>query len=176
MSVTFEATVGPVSGFALTCGHENGVTEHRWGNYADAAEFLQKELDEHGNTGHLAVCGDEDCRYQRMFTHAILADPSPKVNVSGSKAIYLLGLLGIEVDEDDHPSGSMPAQDFLGRVLVAQAINPADAGRPATESSAGAGTVLVDCGRSEGYAEHRLAQLREVAEFCISRGRDIQWG
>lgn len=158
MSVTFEATLGEVSAFGLTCGHENGVTEHRWGNYADAAEFLQKELDEHGNTGHLAVCGDEDCRYQRMFTHPILTDPSPQVNVSGGKAVYLLGLLGIEVDEGEHPSGAMSAHDFLGRVLVAQAINPADAGRPATES----GMLVVNCGRSKGYDDRRLAQLREV--------------
>lgn len=176
MSVTFEATLGEVSGFALTCGHENGVTEHRWGNYADAAEFLQKELDEHGNTGHLAVCGDEDCRYQRMFTHAILADPSPDVNVSSTNARHILGLLGVEVDEDEHPVGSMSGEDFLGRVLVALAVNPADAGRPVTETTAESGMTIVDCGRSEGYADRRLAELREVAEFGVSRGRDIQWG
>jgi hypothetical protein len=175
VSVTFEATPSASSGFALTCGHENGVTEHRWGAYSDAAEFLQKELDEHGGTGHLAVCGDEDCQYQRMFTHAILVDPSPELNVSGSNAIHLLGLLGIEVEDGGHPIGSMLAQDFLGRVLVAQAINPADAGVPATESRC-RGILVVDCGRSEGYADRRLAVLREVAEFGVDRGRDIQWG
>lgn len=176
MSVTFEATIGAVTAFALTCGHENGVTEHRWGNYSDAAEFLQKELDEHGNTGHLAICGDEDCRYQRMFTHPILADPSPQVNVSGGNAMYLLNLLGVEVDPEDHPIGSMAAEDFLGRVLVALAVNPADAGRPVTETTAESGMTIVDCGRSEGYSDRRLVELREIAEFGTSRGRDIQWG
>lgn len=176
MSVTFEAALGPVSAFAFTCGHENGVTEHRYGTYSDAAQFLQAEIDEHGGNGHLAVCGDEGCQYQNMFTHAILVDPSPEVNVSGSNALHLLDLLGITVEEGDHPMGSMSAQDFLGRVLVAQAVNPVDAGRPSTESAANNGMPIVDCGRSEGYADRRLDQLREVAEFGVNRGRDIQWG
>lgn len=176
MSVTFEATLSAISAHALTCGHDNGVTEHRWGSYADAAEFLRNELDEHGGTGHLAVCGDEDCQYQRMFTHAIEVDPSPEVNLTTTNSLHLLGLLGIEAEDGEHPVGSMPAQDFLGRVLIAQAVNPVDAGQPVTESTAESGMKIIDCGRNEGYSDHRLAELREIAEFGLDRGRDIQWG
>lgn len=78
--------------------------------------------------------------------------------------------------EDGGLMGSMSARDFLGRVLVAQAVNPADAGLASTESTAGSGMTIVSCGRSEGYSDHRLGQLREVAEFGVDRGRDIQWG
>lgn len=176
MSVTFSAAPSAVAGFALTCGHENGVTEHRWDAYSDAAEFLMKELDEHGCTGHLAVCGDEYCRSSRMFTHPILVDPSPEVNVSNANAVHLLGLLGVQVEHDGELLGSMSAQDFLGRVLVALAVNPADAGIPVTTSTAPSGMTLVDCGRSEGYADRRLAELRDVAEFAVGHDRLIQWG
>lgn len=72
--------------------------------------------------------------------------------------------------------GSMPAQDFLGRVLVAQAVNPADAGVPARVMPSEGGATMIDCGRREGYSEDRLGQLHELAEFAVSRGRTIQWG
>lgn len=175
MSVTFETTPSAVAGFAFTCGHENGVTEHRYGSYKDAAEFLQAEFDAHGGTGHLAVCGDEDCQFMPMFTHAIQKDPAPDVNVSNTNALHLLDLLGVAVEDGEPLMGSMSAEDFLGRVLVARAVSPADAGVPATVI-AGAGATVIHCGRSEGYSDTRLGQLHALAEFAVSRGRTIQWG
>jgi hypothetical protein len=175
MSVTFDTTPSAVAGFAFTCGHENGVTEHRYGNYSDAAEFLQAELDEHGNTGHLAVCGDEDCQWRRMMVHPIEVDPSPYVNVTTTNAFHLLGLLGITVEDGEHPMGSMSAADFLGRVLVAQAVSPADAGVPPVTTTYESGTTVINCGRREGYSEDRLEQLHELAEFAVDRKRAIQW-
>ena len=60
MTIHFGASTGPIAGFAFTCGHDNGTTEHRFGSYADASEFLLSELNTHGFTGGLAVCGDVD--------------------------------------------------------------------------------------------------------------------
>lgn len=175
MSVTFGTSPSAVSGFAFTCGHDNGVTEHRYGSYTDAAEFLQTERDAHGNTGHLAVCGDEWCAASGMFIHPIQTDPAPDVNVSNHNALHLLDLLGITVEDGEPPMGSMSAEDFLGRVLLAQAVNPADAGVPATATE-GAGSTVIHCGRREGYSEARLGDLHALAEFAVSRGRTIQWG
>lgn len=176
MSVTFGTSPSAVAGFAFTCCHDNGVTEHRYGSYSDAQEFLQAELDAHGCTGHLAVCGDEWCAGSMLFIHPIQVDPAPELNVSSQNAIHLLGLLGIPFDaEDGAIAGSMPAEDFLGRVLMAQAVNPADAGVPARTLPSEGGATVINCGRREGYSEDRLAPLHELAEFAVSRGRTIQW-
>lgn len=136
---------------------------------------LRAELDAHGKTGHLAVCGDEWCAASRMFIHTIQVDPAPDVNVTTTNAIHLLGLLGIAVEEGEHPMGSMAADDFLGRVLMAQAVNPADAGVPARTLPSEGGATVINCGRREGYSEDRLQQLHELAEFAVSRGRTVQW-
>jgi hypothetical protein len=177
MSVTFTTSPFTISAYAFTCGHDNGVTEHRFGTYADAVAVLQSELETHGHTGGLAVCGDEYCAVSRLFVHPIIEDPAPDVNVSNANAAHLLGLLGFPVDLEDEEAGlygTASAEDFLGRVLVAQAVNPADAGVPVTEEQ-GEGMLLVRCGRRVGYSEDRLASLRELADFAISRGQTIQW-
>lgn len=178
MSVTFDTSLSPISGFAFTCGHENGVTEHRFGAYEDARAFLQVEMDTHGYTGGLAVCGDEDyCGFGQMFIHPIESDPAPSLNVSNANARHLLDLLGFssESDQDGDLSGSTTAEDFLGRVLLAQAVNPADAGVPVLEETGQGGMTLVKMGRRVGYSEDRLESLRELADFAVSRGRAIQW-
>lgn len=178
MSVTFGTELSPISGFAFTCGHDNGMTEHRIGSYEDARAFLQAEHDAHGYTGGLAVCGDVDyCAYGQMFIQAIESDPAPTLNVSNANARHLLGLLGLtsESEEDGCLSGSTMAEDFLGRVLLAQAVNPTDAGVPVVEEVGQGGMTLVKMGRRVGYADERLTSLRELADFAIDRGRSVQW-
>lgn len=150
MSVAFNTVPGPVTAFAISCVH--GPTEHRFESYPAVQAFLQAELDAHGGTGHLASCGDEFCAAMRMSVEPLEADPSPRMNVSGSNAAALLRLLGYPVDGYS-VSGSDAAQNFLGRVLAAQADN--------TDST--------------GYAAGRLAELHSIAEFSAARGRDVQW-
>lgn len=170
MSVSFTAEMSEIIGYSFTCGHDNGRTEHRFGAYKDAESFLVAELAANGGTGHLAICGDEDCQYQRMHIEVLESDPSPVVNVTKTNAVLLLGLLGL----DSEDNGPLEPGNFMGRVLMAQAVNPSDAGVPATESTEG-GVLLINCGRREGYAEDRLADLHELAEFAVRTGRDIYW-
>ncbi|MEW2085751.1 hypothetical protein [Streptomyces sp. NPDC005283] len=59
---------------------------------------------------------------------------------------------------------------FLGRVLLALALDPAGAGR-----SAVADGRFVDCGRARGYAQSRLSELRELAEYARARGLRVTW-
>lgn len=150
MSVSFNTVPGPVTEFAISCVH--GTTEHRFENYQAVQSFLQSELDAHGGTGHLAVCGDEFCTAKRMSVEPLEADPSPRMNVSGSSAGALLRVLGYPVDGYS-VSGSDTAGNFLGRVLAAQAAD--------TDGT--------------GYTAGRLAELHSIAEFSAARGRDVQW-
>lgn len=106
------------------------------------------------------------------------------VNVSNANAGHLLGVLGYEVDWSDL-YGEATAEDFMGRVLIAQAVNPTDEGVPSREltpvektaslfAGFGAATVI-DCGRSYGYTEGRLAELRELAQLAAEQGVSIAW-
>lgn len=175
MTIHFGTSVGPIAGYAFTCGHDNGTTEHRFGTYADASSFLQVELDTHGFTGGLSVCGDADyCGTGRMHILAVETDQAPSFSATGANTAHLLGLLGLPSapDEDGCFFGSLPAQDFLDRVLLAQAATT-DTRVPAL---VGAAPVSIHLGRGPGYAELRLAELRAIAEFAVSHGRTVQWG
>lgn len=175
MTINFGTSTGSISGFAFTCAHDNGTTEHRFGTYADALAFLQVELDTHGFTGGLSVCGDVDyCGQGLMHITAVETDPAPSFSATGSNAAHLLTLLGLPAapDEDGSIFGSLQAQDFLDRVLLAQAAN-VDARVPALTAAA---PTSIHLGRRPGYAEHRLTELRAIAEFAVSRGRTVQWG
>lgn len=105
------------------------------------------------------------------------------VNMSNSNAARVCGSLGIDLDKLGW-CGSMPAEDFLGRVLVALAIEPADEGVPSHRllpgDSAGifgtvqeGGPAFIECGRREGYTQERLGQLRELADWAVANGAEI---
>jgi hypothetical protein len=126
-----------------------------------------------------------------------------EVNLSNLNASGLLDLLGIQVGEDfsERCCGSMSADDLLGRVLIAQAIMPADEGLPVykmtgsdysgqsgllggllsglaqAEAEGVSGPTIWSGGRSAGYFDERLAQVRELAEGVKALGDDwvINW-
>jgi GAF domain-containing protein len=118
---------------------------------------------------------------------ALEALDGPSVNVSNTNAAHLLALLGLTPagtsTERPDPfdcgdlSGALPADEFLGRVLIALAVNPADAGIPSTsEGGPGTGTAeVIDCGRRPGYSDERLDQLRTLAEAARDAGREVVW-
>lgn len=97
-----------------------------------------------------------------------------EVNVSSSNAVVLCDALGINLAEEGW-CGSLPAGDFLGRVLLALAIQPADEGIPAHELPTG-GVRWVECGRRPGYIQDRLAQLHELAQWAVAHGAEIDFG
>ena len=100
-------------------------------------------------------------------------DLDNEVNFSNANGVAVLALLGVtpENTEDFWNGGRMSAEDFLGRVLVATAVNPADAGVPATREG-----NFIDCGRREGYFDERLIELREIADVALATGGYVQWG
>lgn len=97
------------------------------------------------------------------------------VNMSNSNAARVCGSLGINLDAMGW-CGSLTAQDFLGRILVALAVEPADAGLPSTVDAAPGRATFIDCGRAPGYAQERLEQLRELADWAVANGVEISFG
>lgn len=100
-----------------------------------------------------------------------------ELNVSNVNAVHLCELLGYPREtwtEQGICAAECDADEFLGRVLVAQGLNPADEGVPWTVDQQRSNWT--DCGRSEGYDEHRLGCLRDLATAARAHGSVIAWG
>ncbi|MET7717730.1 hypothetical protein [Streptomyces sp. NPDC005407] len=97
------------------------------------------------------------------FSAELAGEP---VNMANSNAARVLDTLGYA-----EPYGEEDAQLFLGRVLLAFALDPEGAGRPAVTD-----VRFIDCGRSQGYAQSRLNELHELAEYAQARGLRVTWG
>jgi hypothetical protein len=100
-------------------------------------------------------------------------DPAPTLCAAAREAD---GLPGTVPDPAVLPcaagdAGQIPAEDFLGRVLVALALTPEDAGVDGYWS----GRTHMG-GRRAGYLQRRLVELHDLARWCADRGRDVVWG
>lgn len=124
-------------------------------------------------------CADDDCFIYGIFTHAVEeGEESPKVNMSNDNSVSVLSALGLMADTDtfeDVCCGSVQADDFLGRILMALAVAPESAERPTIVTANENSATLIECGRPAGYVQDRLQGLLRVAEFCRRNGRDVVW-
>ncbi len=112
------------------------------------------------------------CEYPGRCRPFILSlDPAgddiPEINLSNSNARRILDALGLNSDD---LSGSGTAEDFLGRCLIALALEPADAGVPPVQDG-----NVIDCGRPAGYLQTRLTELHALAVWCAGQGRAVSW-
>ena len=104
-----------------------------------------------------------------------------EINMSNANAAVVCGALGIDLAAEGW-CGSLPAEDFLGRVLVALAIQPADEGIPSHElprehnGPFPVGPRIVECGRRPGYIQERLAQLHALAQWAVDHQAEIDFG
>lgn len=189
MSVTFTAGWRPATQFAVTCGCERATAlAVRHDTYEEASVAA---LSTGPARRALPGCAmPEICPEYPLYVHDV--DPegefTPEVNVSQRHAALLAGLLGLTAPEtidaaqtlprpahdgggpaDD--AGQLPAEDFLGRVLVALALTPEDEGVDGYWNGR-----LHMGGRRAGYLQLRLAELHDLAQWCVGRGRDVAWG
>ena len=165
MSVTFYPTLQEaLTRVACACAAVVAPTL-----YASAGEAYSASQD--GSIAAQVVCGDELCAAYPLI--CLPVEVTPEVNVSNVNAVQILDVLGILVGESfsDRCSGIMSAEDFLGRVLIADAVQLEDAGVPAVQTG-----NLVECGREEGYLNARISELRPVAEYAAAHQLEICWG
>jgi hypothetical protein len=90
------------------------------------------------------------------------------LNLSNTNARRVLEALGFT---DDELFGELSAELFLGRILLADAVSPVDAGRPTIITG-----NVIECGTEEGYLQDRLARLRSLAEWAYANNATITWG
>lgn len=134
-----------------------------------------------------STCADDYCV---GMADLFVSDDEPEANLSNANAVEMLDYLGIQVGVEfsERCVGSLPAEDFKGRVLMAMALVPADEGVPAHKVGAGsemagfAGEMaraghpnVWDCGRPAGYNQAKLGYLLEVAEYALEQGREVVW-
>ena len=192
MSVTFTAELVPADGYVVTCGCEDADAQApRFGTYDDACAAAE-DADDGARTA-LPGCSMPDiCPDYPLRAHPASNDPAPAVNVHDANARRLFGLLAFSPAPlgtagaqqigpaaeplAPGPAGSgwasedLPADAFLGRVLLALALTPDDAGT----DGYGDGRFFTG-GRSPGHLQRRLLELHELALWCRARGRLVVW-
>ena len=165
MSVSFYPEVQDApTRLACSCEEQVGETIYKSRSEAYNAVYTTQ-------TATVPVCGDELCAaYSVSFVEV---NETPYVNVSNFNASAILDVLGIQVGEDfDYRcAGSMDAEDFLGRVLLADAVQPVSAELPSYREG-----NLIRGAREEGYVNSRVNELREVAEYARARSLKVCWG
>jgi hypothetical protein len=105
---------------------------------------------------------------------------TPELNMSNVNAREILATLGLQ--DDDDLCGETSADDFMGRVLMALAVAPADAGMPTyddstyNEDGSRIGAQYIRCGRVENYTQIKLTELHEIAEWAQRNETTVSWG
>jgi len=164
MSVTFYPTIqDSLTQISCACGDVVGVT--LFASRTEAYNAVHVAF-----TAAVPVCGDEDCaQYSASFVDF---EKTPEVNVSNTNAVEILDVLGIMVGDSfsDRCAGSMNAELFLGRVLMASAVQLVDAGVPVTRDG-----NMFNMGREEGYLNARVEELRAVAEHSVKNQLEVCW-
>jgi hypothetical protein len=190
MSVTFHINRQPV-GFTVSCAFDTTV-HPSWEDASaavaahgrDCAELAKwnKSLAEAGPEAYWRAVEEFQASHPKnrppdwclgyWGAEPVYDGDAPEVNLANANARSILELLGY--DRDDL-CGQADGETFLGRVLLALALAPADAGVPAYESLGSNGARLIDCGRSEGYHQRVLGQLAELAEHAVATEHRIHW-
>ncbi|WP_052692350.1 hypothetical protein [Gordonia sihwensis] len=174
MGISFFPEMAPVVGYQLRdfCGGRSEL----FPSYAAAVSALE---DLRAVGGALPGCADpvEVAHLGGPSVEVLTADAGEdseiSVRVSSQNARTLLSLLGVGADES---AGAMGAEQFLGAVLLAQALTPADEGVPVQVAyGAGGRMVAVHCGRAAGYLDARLAELGALAVWARDHNRAVCW-
>lgn len=138
-------------------------------SYNNRAEFPDRESAYAVKaTGIKPTCEDIYCEY--AYVQPAVAEP--EVNMANGNAADLLDVLGLAEGEDfsDYCVGSLKAEDFLGRVLIAKGVAPVSPARLPERDG-----IMIYGGRQEGYVQEKLDLLQEVAEWAIANKREVVW-
>lgn len=175
MSVTFTTTEELIpTGWAVMCYGYGGAADWRGDPQPTREAAEAQHLIDH------AALDPQDCDGDLIVR--TYGPGGPEVNMANTNAAEVLAALGLLTDTPapgepvtEELVGSCDAVDFLGRILLAQAILPSDPGRPVTETQAPGGPRWIDCGRAPGYVQSRLADLTEVCDYALAHGVKVSW-
>lgn len=121
---------------------------------------------------------ERDCETCRMYGVSRYPLPEEKfdVNVSNVNAGMILGILGLPTLDSDTCDlvGHMDAEEFLGYVMLALAVDRDHAEVSDTADTSGY-TTIVQCGLPEGYVNTVLGHLADLALEAKRLGRDVTW-
>lgn len=105
-----------------------------------------------------------------LITGGVLRTSGPAaVDMKLRDGLDMLTALGFSADPAAVHGEVQPA-DLLGRLLLADALTPADEGVPTTEDGR-----WTTGGRSEGWTQRKLAELRTLAELAQTQGVPVGW-
>lgn len=131
---------------------------------------------------HKKTCVDDVCAHYGPDKDMVRLNgvtSALDVNLANDNARFVLDALGAPTDD---LCGSLPADDFLGRCMLATAIAPHDEGTPThlalpVEGSgpSASGATVVMCGRPEGYLHDTLANLMALAQYARTLGKPVAW-
>jgi hypothetical protein len=159
MSVTFrpELVDNDMRGWGFEC-YPSGMT------FAyDTKDEAEEAAFQHGCT---CRCGE-----YRIFVSPVYQE-TPEVNMANGNAAFILSLLGFEFEDG---FGTSDAAEFAERIKFALVVGGDDKGSETVEYQTEGGARVVFCGRHVGYADERLDQLAEIAEWAIANNRRVVW-
>lgn len=178
MSVTFHPSQSPVIGYRFEC--HCGVVAAKFETVEGAYGFLNiYEADPYQLDG----CTDDLCPSYPQIANMYDGAHHEGLNLNNQNAADILRVLGLVEPGQDadiiNPEvrwcGELPAADFLGRIMVAQAISPESAEKIGYEKP-GPGAIMFESGREAGYIQKKLAELAEVADWAAKHERTVCWG
>lgn len=178
MSVTFHPSQSPVIGYRFEC--HCGVVGAEFETVEGAYQFLDIYK---ADPYRLDGCTDDLCADYPQITNVYADAHHEGLNLNNENAADVLRVLGlIEPGQDPalfNPEvqwvGELPASDFLGRVMVALAIEPESAEK-ITHDAPGPGARMIMFGREAGYIQRTLSQLADVADWAAKHERTMCWG
>lgn len=172
MSVTFTAATSTPDHYRIICSDGQERDPHTYATFADAEQALTRHY----------PCPNELCAQWEDAAITVVRE-APELNLANANAAYVLDTLGY-TDPEQQISGCCDAVNFLGRVLTALALAPADAGRPAMSMHGDdlRSTPLglessrnIDCGRRPGYLQDQLHHLHDLAQWAVLHGQPVVW-
>lgn len=191
MSVEFIAEMGEVSSFEITCLCGTATRTVITDTYSDACSILARVRAGEHDLG----CDSDTCwgDGERIELHHPTED-SPSVQLSCSNAARVLNALGYGDNEkpvseangtfadafqamaDMYSCGTATAEEFTGRVLIAEATYPSNDGAAAESITLHGGGTVVAPERRDTYMTEVLAHLHKVAEYAQAHHANVTWG
>lgn len=97
----------------------------------------------------------------------------PQISISYGNASLIMGMLGYKGDDVHY--GEVTAEDFLGRLLIADGLLETTDAREPVVSRGAKGATLIDLGLPAGYVNDRIRILISLAQWAKDHNTGLRW-